>query len=163
MPLIRNAIKQADDEPDRAAGDLGRREALHRALGLPQLAFEERLRERREQRADDRADDGREDQEGELQRFVCKVRREEAEVGLASQQEARHAEDDDESDAQYGLRQVAWCYSNVMKAPQTSLAKNRPRRVNRIASPTRSSSPVRDKATRRREHTLPSRRYHNVL
>jgi hypothetical protein len=68
-----------------------------------ELTLEERLRNRREKRADDRTDDRRENEEGQLQGFVCKVRREQAEVGFAPQKEARYAEYDDECGAQDNL------------------------------------------------------------
>jgi len=81
-------------------GTPGRRQqnprTIHRALGLSKLPFEEGLRQRREQRADDCADNGRKNQKSDLQGFARKMRREQAEIRLPSQKEARHAEHDDE-------------------------------------------------------------------
>ena len=105
MLLIKNAIKQADDQADRAAGDLRRRQPFHRALRLALSSPSKSACASGASSAPMIAPTtGETNQKSELQRLAREVRREQVEVRFAAQQEARHAENDDERDAQDRLR-----------------------------------------------------------
>jgi hypothetical protein len=132
---------QADDEPDRSARDLRGSEIFDGVFDHDELVFENGLRERGEEEPDDRSGDRREDEKRELNRLAGHVQREDAQVGLAAEQESGDGKDHREHATQHGTRQVVR-YSNVTNAPHTSFATKRPRVVRKRRPSPRASKPA---------------------
>ena len=131
---------QTRDQADRSAEDLAGREAFDRVFDRLELNLEDRLRDGSQEQARQRPEDRRDDRERDRPRLIGDVQRNQVQIRLAAEQKARHGEDDHEQSAQQGAGHRHG--ANVTKAPQTSFATKRPRRVKRTCVGVTSSIPA---------------------